>query len=116
MDSSDEEVGANEVDYFDADEINDLSVDPTLSDREYVKRFTEKVERIFNSERGRDEAKKQNLSDVKSTQIDNSIIIQKPLLEEKELRDINKTQTMVYGNVKAVIPLMRERLMVELDD
>ena len=58
----------------DAD-MQDLDKDSAISDSEYVKRFTKRVEELFLTERGREEARKQNLSDVKSTQIDNAVII-----------------------------------------
>jgi hypothetical protein len=70
---------------------------------------------MFMNKKGREEAKKQDLSDVKSTQIDNAMIIQQPFRTTQELKTINKSETIISGNVKAIIPLMRERLKVELD-
>ncbi len=42
--------------------------------------FIEYVTDIFNKERGKDETKKANLGDIKSTQIDTALIIQQPLI------------------------------------
>ena len=71
---------------------------------------------IFNKERGRDETKRANLSDMKSTRIDVPMILQIPLLSPEELSHVNRAQTIIYANVKALIPLMREKLIVEEDE
>ena len=41
--------------------------DLNMSDEEYVRMFTDYVVDIFNRERGRDETKKANLGDLKTT-------------------------------------------------
>jgi len=58
-------------------------------------------------------AKKNNYGDTISTKIETSVIIQTPLLTQNDLGVISYTQTMIYGNVKALIPLARERLSLE---
>jgi hypothetical protein len=38
------------------------------------------------------------------------------LVSENDLTKINKTETIISGNVKALIPLMRERLILDYDE
>lgn len=64
-------------------------------------------------EQGRVQAKKNNYGDTISTKIETSVIVQKPLISVNELSFISPTQTQIYGNVKALIPLARERLALE---
>ena len=57
-----------------------------MTDEEYVLKFKNHVVDIFNKERGKDEAKRANLRDMKSTQIENSVIVQIPLLTDDEIQ------------------------------
>ena len=41
------------------------------------------------------------------------MIIQQPLLSRDDLKMIDRDETMIYGNVKACIPLCREKLKLE---
>ena len=120
MDSSDEDdvMGGHEemLRCLDEEELKQLEIDPQLPDDQYVLAFKDKVVDIFNKERGRDETKRANLSDMKSTRIDVPMILQIPLLSPEELSHVNRTQTIIYANVKALIPLMREKLIVEEDE
>lgn len=52
---------------MDEAEFQSADFDLNLTDEEYVQLFMEHVVDIFNKERGRDEAKKANLGDIKST-------------------------------------------------
>lgn len=64
------------------EDLDGQEIDLKLSDKEYVSKFIEYVTNIFNKERGKSEAKKANLSDLKSTRIENSTIIQFPLIDQ----------------------------------
>jgi hypothetical protein len=55
------------------------------------------------------------LGDIKSTQIETSTIIQKPFIEHSQ-KNANKNEIIISGNVKAMIPILRERLILETDD
>jgi hypothetical protein len=82
--------------------------DPSeVTPKEYIRMFIEYVTDIFNKERGRDETKKANLGDIKSTQIDTALIIQQPLRNGSSSSNI--TDEVIMGNVKALIPVLRER-------
>ena len=78
-----------------------------VSDQDYVKMFIDYVIDIFNKERGKDETKKANLADIKSTQVDTCSIITQALECD--------AKNLAVGNVKALIPLQRERLKLEWD-
>jgi hypothetical protein len=61
-----------------------------LSNKEYCDMFVEYVMDLYNKERGRDDVKKNNLGDIKSTAIETSVIIQEPFVKYEELPKINK--------------------------
>lgn len=111
----------------DRDELQDLdllSKDNIMSDSQYVEMFIEYVTDIFNKERGKDETKKQSLGDIKSTQVDTAIIIQQPIKVSDQVREStllnsdknSNLQNVVFGNVKALIPIQRQKFSVESDE
>ena len=70
---------------------------------------------LFYLERGKTSSKKLNMGDTYSAKIETSVILQQHLLDADQRTCIDPESTMLYGNVKAVVPLVRERLGVELD-
>ena len=64
-----------EKDIDELSQVKLLNMSTEITAEEYVKKFIEYVTDIFNKERGRDETKKANLGDIKSTQVDTSILI-----------------------------------------
>jgi hypothetical protein len=75
-----------------------------LTDDEYVKMKIRQNKCFFNVDRGHTDAKKANLGDIKSTKIESPYILSYPLFDQKESK-----KQMMKGNVKAMIPLMREK-------
>ena len=55
------------------------------------------------------------MGDTYSAKIETSLIIQQHLLDYDQLQCIDRKDTMIYGNVKAMIPLVRERLGLEFE-
>lgn len=60
---------------IDDEDLKAMDLNSHLSDKEYVEIFKTNVVKIFNKERGKNEAKKANLSDTKNTIIENSVIL-----------------------------------------
>ena len=99
---------------IDDEDLKAMDLNSHLSDKEYVEIFKTNVVKIFNKERGKNEAKKANLSDTKNTIIENSVILNHQIFDTSS--DNNPQTKMVRGNVKAIIPLFRERLSIETDE
>ena len=85
-----------------------MDIDTNLNPKEYVNRVIRYAEGLFKEDRGRSDTKRANLGDIKSTQITTPEIIQK--LIYSCATDEEKAHTYVTGNIKAIIPLFRERL------
>lgn len=66
---------------------------------------------FFNVDRGHTDAKKANLGDIKSTKIESPHILSYPLFEQNQ--DKSK---MIKGNVKAMVPLMREKFTLVYEE
>ena len=79
-----------------------------LTDDEYVKMCIKQAKSFFNQDRGNTDGKKTNLGDIKSTKIESPFILNKPLYDCK-LSQADREKTMISGNLKAIIPLMREK-------
>ena len=60
---------------IDDEDLKAMDIDHQLSDSDYVEQFRKSVVKIFNKERGKNEAKRANLSDTKNTLIENSVIL-----------------------------------------
>ena len=84
-----------------------------LSDEEQIKLFVGQTTELFQKERGKSVAKKNNYGDTISTQVETSVIIQQHLISPDALKCIEREKTMIYGNVKACIPLCRQKLRAE---
>ena len=80
-----------------------------------MKLFVVQTRELFNRERGKSISKKLNMGDTYSSKIETSLIIQQHLLDYDQLQCIDRKDTMIYGNVKAMIPLVRERLGLEFE-
>ena len=91
-----------------------LNYENKLTDKEYVKMIIEQNRCFFNQDRGHTEAKKANLGDIKSTKIESPHILSYPLYDTK-LTDKQKGDTQIRGNIKAIIPLMREKFTLEYE-
>lgn len=89
------------------------AVGTQISKEDYLKLFVQYVSDMFNKERGKDDTKKASLGDIKSTQVETCLIIQKDVVENKA--HIDRFNTVITGNVKALIPIQRERLSMECE-
>ena len=93
-----------------------LNIDKTeLTDEEYVKMQIKIAKNHFNIDRGSSEAKKANLGDIKSTKIDSPYILSYPLFDSK-MSDEQKRVTPISGNIKAMIPLIREKFELDYEE
>lgn len=79
-----------------------------MNPKEYVERKIKYAEDLFKQDRGHRDTKRANLGDIRSTKIRTPEILQKPLYQCSS--DQEKSQTLVSGNIKAIVPLFRERL------
>ena len=73
------------------------------------------MKRFFNIDRGAKEAKAANLGDIKSTKIGIPFILSYPLFDPK-MAESEKKQTLIKGNVKAIVPIMREKFALEYEE
>lgn len=87
------------------DQINNIQVN--LNPKEYVERTIKYAEELFKQDRGHRDTKRANLGDIRSTRIRTPEILQKPIYDCPE---DEKSTTYVSGNIKAIVPLFRERL------
>jgi len=53
-----------------------MEIDTRLKDEEYVNLLIEQARRFFNMERGRQDTRRANLSDIKTTTIETPAILQ----------------------------------------
>ena len=87
-----------------------------MTDEEYVKMCIQYVKELFNKERGREaNAKKLNLGDIIATKIETPIILHQHFLQLDQLSNL-QDDTQIYGNIKAMIPLFREKLVFEANE
>jgi len=84
-----------------------------MSPEQQIKLIIDNVRTLFEKERGKDAAKKLNLRDVMTTRVETADLLQQPLISEDVIKSINRHETIIRGNVKAMIPLFRERLQLE---
>lgn len=97
--------------------VQDKTLIATADDKEIVRQFVEQTKELMDREKGKSIAKKLNLGDTISSRIEASVIIQEPLIKTEYQKCIDRKTTLIYGNVKAIIPLCRERLeLEEIDD
>lgn len=82
-----------------------------MTDEEYVKLKIKQNRCFFNVDRGHTDAKKANLGDIKSTRIESPLILNEPVYGPQEAKT-----TIVKGNIKAIIPLMREKFALHYED
>lgn len=87
-------------------------IDFKLSNEDYVKACIDRARDFFNKESGNNDAKRKYLSDNRITTIETPLILRKTLLTQG-LNEEQKSEIMVSGNVKALIPLSRELLLPE---
>ena len=93
-----------------------MKIDKTeMTDDEYVQLQIKTAKNHFNIDRGSSEAKKANLGDIKSTKIESPYILSYPLFDSK-MDSTLKTQTLISGNIKAMIPLIREKFALEYEE
>lgn len=86
-----------------------------IDDPTYVKMCIKQARAFFNIDRGHSEAKKANLGDIKSTKIDTPPILNFELYDLK-MEQEKKAKTVLKANVKALIPLMREKFTLEQEE
>ena len=86
-----------------------MDIDESMPNGEYVDRVIQYAENLFKQDRGRQDTKRANLGDIRSTKIGTPEILQKPIYHYDCSKD-EKAQTFVSGNIKAIVPLFRERL------
>lgn len=84
-----------------------MDIDVKLNPSEYVNRVIKYAETQFKQDRGRKDTKRANLGDIRSTSIQTPEILQKPIYNCSEEQ---KAVTFVSGNIKAMVPLFREKL------
>lgn len=84
---------------------NDIGTN--LSAKEYVERTIKYAEETFRQDCGHRDTKRANLGDIRSTKIRTPEILQKPIYDCAESE---KSRTYVSGNIKAIVPLFREKL------
>lgn len=82
-----------------------------MSDEEYVKLKIKQNRCFFNVDRGHSDAKKANLGDIKSTKIESPLILNYPVYEKNQPKS-----EIVKGNIKAMVPLMREKFALHYED
>ena len=82
-------------------------MDTSLNPKEYVERKIKYAEDMFKQDRGHRDSKRANLGDIRPTTIRTPEILQKTLYR---CADSEKSQEYVSGNIKAIIPLFREKL------
>ena len=70
---------------------------------------------FFNIDAGHSEAKKAHLGDIKSTKIESPGILY-DFLFDKNMTFEQKQNTILFANVKAMIPLIREKFLLEYED
>jgi hypothetical protein len=84
------------------------------TDEQYVDWQIKMTEQMFKIDRGASDAKKANLGDIKSTKIESPFILSHPLYDPK-LPEHLKATTLISGNIKAIVPIMREKFKLEYD-
>ena len=84
--------------------------DAEMKPGEYVNRVIRHVEALFKQDRGRKEAKKANLGDIRSTKIRTPEILRDAVYDCSNQSQEYKASTYVSGNIKAIVPLFREKL------
>ena len=93
-----------------------MHIDKTdMTDEEYVQLCIKTAKNHFNIDRGCSEAKKANLGDIKSTKIESPYILSYSLFDPK-LEEKQKSETLISGNIKAMIPLIREKFALEYEE
>lgn len=106
-----EDIFANDSKFFrDVLKIDDMD---KMTDEQYVDCQIRIAKQFFNIDRGATEAKKINLGDIKSTKIESPAILSIPIFDPKINDPQIKKQTPVQGNIKAIVPIMRERYTLE---
>lgn len=94
-----------------------LQVDKSqLTPEQYVDYVININKQLFQMDRGASDAKKTNLGDVKSTKIESPYILSHPLFDPSTTDEQVKKQTPIYGNIKAMIPIMREKYFLEYEE
>ena len=88
-----------------------LKFDKELDDESYVKICIKQARAFFNIDRGHSEAKKANLGDIKATKIDSPSILTYDLYDSAMSPEM-KARTPLVANIKAIIPLMREKFTI----
>ena len=93
-----------------------LKVDKdSMTDDQYVDWQIKVMKQFFNLDRGASDSKKANLGDIKSTKIESPYILSYPLFDPK-MKESDKSKTMVTGNIKAIVPIMREKYTLEYEE
>ena len=98
----------NKQDVFGDVELQDI--DPTISNEEYVELSMKQAKKIFWKECGRTDTKRANLGDIKSTRVNIPQVLQTPIFTCSQK---DAATTYISGNIKALIPLFREKLRCE---
>jgi hypothetical protein len=107
-----EQIFANDDRFF--KEV--LQVDRSeMTDQEYVAWQIKVMKKFFDLDRGAKEEKKANLGDIKSTKIESPFILNHSLFDPK-LTNEEKKKTPLIANVKAVVPILREKFMLVQDE
>ena len=84
-------------------------LDANMKPSEYVGRVIKHVESQFKQDRGRKDTKRANLGDIRSTRIKTPQILRDAIYDCSQSEE-SKASTFVSGNIKAIVPLFREKL------
>lgn len=82
-----------------------------MTDQEYVAWQIKVMKKFFDLDRGAKEEKKANLGDIKSTKIESPYILNYTMYDPAMSSEEKKRQPLL-ANVKAVIPILREKFML----
>lgn len=86
----------------------------SMDAKEYVQKCISRSKKLFNIDRGCKDAKKTHLADIKSTKIDTPAILHLPLFDARMSTE-DKATTVLKANVKAIVPLCREKYHLEVE-
>lgn len=87
-----------------------------MTDQQYVDYMIATNKQYFNMDRGATDAKKINLGDIKSTKIESPFILNHSLYDQNIKDEKEKRSKPIFGNIKAMIPIMREKFFLEYEE
>ena len=93
-----------------------LEIDRTnMTDSQYVQTMISNAKQFFNIDRGSKDLKHANLGDIKSTKIESPYILNHVLYDPSMSEELKKV-TPIKGNVKAMVPILREKFALEYEE